>query len=232
MDRTVPLTEKPALLRFRGILAFISLTYSAKITWSPRLLHEHNRQAVVIDTRRKCTMVVYMYHGIEHFLRSMLQLAPAATSMSRDFASPRNAVHILDLVKPTSYLTLQMSHQPSTEKPKQTSPLLQLDERRHPKRLIMGCIVPNLYASPLISVRPSSLSLAEVNIGVRRLRYAAFLRIAQCDVHAPSTVNNIISRVISQKSISMRYISSILINLATNASRWKMTLVPVLIRCS
>lgn len=33
-------------------------------------------------------------------------------------------------------------------------------------------------------------------------------------------------------SMLIRYISNIRINLATNASRWKMTLVPVLIRCS
>ena len=33
-------------------------------------------------------------------------------------------------------------------------------------------------------------------------------------------------------SMLIRYISKILINLATNASRWKMTLVPILMRCS
>lgn len=33
-------------------------------------------------------------------------------------------------------------------------------------------------------------------------------------------------------SMLMRYISNIRMNLATNASKWKITLVPVLMRCS
>lgn len=37
---------------------------------------------------------------------------------------------------------------------------------------------------------------------------------------------------ILQKSMLIRYISNIRMNFTTKASRWKMTLVPVLIRCS
>lgn len=63
-----------------------------------------------------------------------------------------------------------------------------------------------------------------------------------CDYtsHNPQMYNSNPSRtpVLSQsnndthRSICIRYISSILINLATKASRWKITLVPILMRCS